>query len=133
MQCRNEVVVFFSGLVVQQGFTLQQFSEEFSVDRASICSVRRLESPFVAYDSALTAAVSMALAARVMRGGRSERDDYLAMLKSDPMLGPVTILSRGGVDLTSLSWIDEIMNSFDPHIDTLDRYLRTHAPGSKGR
>jgi hypothetical protein len=80
--------------------------------------------PFRAYDEALTTAASVALAERIVQGGRGERNEYLAMLRSDPMLGPVTIMSRGGVDLTSLSWIDGIMNGFDQRVDTIDGYLK---------
>ena len=109
------------------------FGEENSISSEFLWNgwiglVSYLNQPFRAYDEALAAAAAMALAIRIMQGGKRERDDYLAMLKSNPLLGPVTVLSKGGVDLTSLSWVDEIMNSFDLHIDTLDRYLKAQQP-----
>jgi oligoendopeptidase F len=74
---------------------------------------------FYVYKYATGLSASIALSERVLRGGNSEREAYLAFLKSGGSLFPIESLKRAGVDMSTPAPIQAACDRFARDIDAL--------------
>jgi oligoendopeptidase F len=66
---------------------------------------------------------SLALAERVLSGGKSERDDYFAFLKSGGSRFPIESLKLAGVDMSSPEPVTAACKVFEKLVEELERLL----------
>jgi len=66
---------------------------------------------------------SLALAERVCSGGKAEREDYFAFLKSGGSRYPIDALRVAGVDMESPAPVEAACRSFASIVDELERTL----------
>ncbi len=78
---------------------------------------------FYVYKYATGISASLALAERVTSGGKTEREDYFAFLKSGGSRYPIDALRVAGVDMASPAPIEKACRSFAAIVDELDELL----------
>jgi oligoendopeptidase F len=79
--------------------------------------------PFYVYKYATGISASLALAERVLSGGKSERDDYFSFLKSGGSRFPIDSLAKAGVDMSSPEPVAAACAVFSGLVDELERLL----------
>lgn len=80
-------------------------------------------SAFYVYKYATGISAALALAERVCSGGKTERDDYFAFLKSGGSRYPIDSLKVAGVDMESAEPIQSALDKFSQIVDELERQL----------
>lgn len=80
-------------------------------------------SAFYVYKYATGISAALALAERVCSGGKTERDDYFAFLKSGGSRYPIESLKVAGVDMESAEPIQAALDKFSQIVDELERQL----------
>jgi oligoendopeptidase F len=78
---------------------------------------------FYVYKYATGISASLALAERVLSGGKSERDDYFAFLKSGGSRFPIESLALAGVDMSSPEPVQAACRSFERLVEELEKLL----------
>ena len=78
---------------------------------------------FYVYKYATGISASLALAQRVLSGGRRERDDYFAFLKSGGSRFPIDSLKVAGVDMGTPEPVQAACNIFTGLVDELEKLL----------
>lgn len=78
---------------------------------------------FYVYKYATGMSAAMALADRVLHGGRQELDDYLRFLSGGCSKDPLDLLRDAGVDMEQPAAIDAALVQFGELVDELDRLL----------
>ncbi len=73
------------------------------------------------YSTGISAAI--ALADRVLEGGETERDDYLAFLKIGGSASPIESLKRAGVDMSSPEPIRDAIGYFEKLLDEFEEIV----------
>jgi oligoendopeptidase F len=79
-------------------------------------------SAFYVYKYATGISAALALADRVTQGGKTERDDYFAFLKSGGSRYPIESLKRAGVDMEKPDAVNAAIKRFSALVDTLEKY-----------
>lgn len=104
----------------------QYFGPEMHFEDASDMEGLRIPhfySAFYVYKYATGISAALALAERVCSGGKSERDDYFAFLKSGGSRYPIESLKVAGVDMESPAPIQSALDKFSQIVDELERQL----------
>ena len=78
---------------------------------------------FYVYKYATGISASLALAERVCSGGKRERDDYFAFLKSGGSRYPVDALRVAGVDMSKAEPVEAACRAFGALVDELEKTL----------
>jgi oligoendopeptidase F len=78
---------------------------------------------FYVYKYATGISASLALAERVLSGGKTERDDYFAFLKSGGSRFPIESLALAGVDMSSPGPVQAACRSFERLVEELEKLL----------
>jgi len=78
---------------------------------------------FYVYKYATGLSASIALSERILKGGNSEREAYLAFLKSGGSLFPIESLKRAGVDMSTSAPIQAACDRFAHDVDALRSLL----------
>jgi len=78
---------------------------------------------FYVYKYATGISASLALAERVLSGGKSERDDYFKFLKSGGSRFPLEALRVAGVDMSSPAPVEAACVVFENLVEKLEGYL----------
>jgi oligoendopeptidase F len=78
---------------------------------------------FYVYKYATGISASLALAERVLGGGRSERDDYFGFLKSGGSRFPIEALRAAGVDMSSPAPVEAACGVFSGLVKELEELL----------
>ncbi len=78
---------------------------------------------FYVYKYSTGISAALALAKRVTQGGKSERDDYFAFLKSGGSRYPIESLRAAGVDMASTEPTQSALDTFAAIVDELERTL----------
>jgi len=78
---------------------------------------------FYVYKYATGVSAALALADRVLSGGKKEREDYFAFLKSGGSRFPIDALKAAGVDMSSPEPVNAACDAFERLVDELDRTL----------
>jgi oligoendopeptidase F len=79
---------------------------------------------FYVYTYATGISAALALAERVLGGGRTEREDYFAFLKSGGSRFPIESLTVAGVDMSSPEPVQAACGAFGRLVDELEELLR---------
>ncbi len=74
---------------------------------------------FYVYQYATGFAAAIALSQRILRGGSTEREEYLGFLKGGCSQTPIDLLRGAGVDMASTEPIEAALSQFDQLIDEL--------------
>jgi oligoendopeptidase F len=78
---------------------------------------------FYVYKYSTGVSASLALAERVLSGGKSERDDYFAFLKSGGSRFPIESLKLAGVDMSSPEPVTAACKVFEKLVEELEGLL----------
>jgi len=78
---------------------------------------------FYVYKYATGISASIALAQRVLSGGKSEREDYFAFLKSGGSRFPIESLKIAGVDMSAPEPVHAACRTFSGLVDELEKLL----------
>lgn len=104
----------------------QYFGPEMHFEEASDMEGLRIPhfySAFYVYKYATGISAALALAERVCSGGKTERDDYFAFLKSGGSRYPIESLKVAGVDMESVAPVQAALDKFSQIVDELDANL----------
>lgn len=104
----------------------QYFGPEMHFEESSDMEGLRIPhfySAFYVYKYATGISAALALAERVCFGGKTERDDYFAFLKSGGSRYPIESLKVAGVDMESVEPIQSALDKFSQIVDELDAIL----------
>jgi oligoendopeptidase F len=84
---------------------------------------------FYVYQYATGISAAMAFADRVLKGGATERDDYLGFLKAGSSRYPIDTLAKAGVDMRSAEPVRATIATFSRLVDQLGKELvSNHKP-----
>ena len=78
---------------------------------------------FYVYKYATGMSAAIALADRVLGGGRQALDDYLGLLKGGLSKDPLDLLRAAGVDMEQPAVVDAMLAKFGPLVDELDALI----------
>jgi oligoendopeptidase F len=78
---------------------------------------------FYVYKYATGVSAALALAERVLSGGKKERDDYFNFLKSGGSRFPMESLKAAGVDMSSPAPVEAACQSFSRLVDELEKLI----------
>ena len=104
----------------------QYFGSEMHFESTSDMEGLRIPhfySAFYVYKYATGISAALALAERVCSGGKKERDDYFAFLKSGGSRYPIESLKVAGVDMESVAPIQAALDKFAQIVDELEKQL----------
>jgi oligoendopeptidase F len=102
------------------------FGPDFAVDdelRLECLRIPHFYSGFYVYKYATGMSAAIALAERVLGGGRQELDDYLSFLKGGCSKWPLDLLKDAGVDMTSPTPVETALSHFERLVGDLDELL----------
>lgn len=74
---------------------------------------------FYVYQYATGISAALALAERVVQGGKKEREDYLSFLKGGSSKYPIEMLKKAGVDMRSSAPVEAAIDKFRELVDEL--------------
>jgi oligoendopeptidase F len=97
-----------------------RFEEESDLEGLRIPHFYRA---FYVYKYATGISASYALAERVLSGGKNERDDYFAFLKSGGYRYPMESLKLAGVDMEKPEPVEAACNAFKGLVEKLEKLL----------
>lgn len=109
-----------------RGLLEQYFGPEMHFEETSDLEGLRIPhfySAFYVYKYATGISAALALAERVCSGGKAERDDYFAFLKSGGSRYPIESLKVAGVDMESAEPIQAALDKFAQIVDELEKRL----------
>lgn len=109
-----------------RGLLEQYFGTEMHFEETSDLEGLRIPhfySAFYVYKYATGISAALALAERVCSGGKSERDDYFAFLKSGGSRYPIESLKVAGVNMESAEPIQAALDKFAQIVDELEKRL----------
>ena len=109
-----------------RGLLEQYFGPEMHFEETSDLEGMRIPhfySAFYVYKYATGISAALALAERVCSGGKSERDDYFAFLKSGGSRYPIESLKVAGVNMESAEPIQAALDKFAQIVDELEKRL----------
>ena len=109
-----------------RGLLEQYFGPEMHFEGTSDLEGLRIPhfySAFYVYKYATGISAALALAERVCSGGKAERDDYFAFLKSGGSRYPIESLKVAGVDMESAEPIQAALDKFAQIVDELEKRL----------
>lgn len=109
-----------------RGLLEQYFGPEMHFEETSDLEGMRIPhfySAFYVYKYATGISAALALAERVCSGGKAERDDYFAFLKSGGSRYPIESLKVAGVDMESAEPIQAALDKFAQIVDELEKRL----------
>ncbi len=78
---------------------------------------------FYVYKYATGLAAAIALARRVLGGGRAELNEYLGFLNAGCSKFPLEILRDAGVDMATPAPIESALDHFESLVDELDQLI----------
>jgi oligoendopeptidase F len=78
---------------------------------------------FYVYKYATGISAALALAERVLSGGKTERDDYFSFLKSGGSRFPIESLKLAGIDMSSPAPVEAACGIFSRLVDELEKQL----------
>ncbi len=102
------------------------FGPEFTVDEALQLECLRIPhfyTAFYVYKYATGLSAAIALAERVLAGGKEELNDYLSFLKGGCSKWPLDLLKDAGVDMTSPAPVETALAHFERLVAELDELL----------
>jgi len=102
------------------------FGPEMVLEEASDLEGLRIPhfyNAFYVYKYSTGISASLALAQRVLEGGKKERDDYFSFLKSGGSRFPIDALKVAGVDMSSPQPVQAACNVFAGLVDELEKLL----------
>jgi len=111
---------------VYRDLLTKYFGPDFALDEELPLECLRIPHfyrAFYVYKYATGMAAAMALADRVARGGRRERDDYLRFLAAGCSKDPLDLLRDAGVDMEQPEPLDAALTEFGRLVDQLDQWL----------
>ena len=126
MQETGEALTVDSLRAAYRGLLVKYFGPALVFEAASDLEGLRIPHfyrAFYVYKYATGISASMALAKRVMEGGKAERDDYFAFLRSGGSRYPIEALRVAGVDMASPAPIESACEQFRADVAELDRLL----------
>ena len=109
-----------------RGLLEQYFGPEMHFEETSDLEGMRIPhfySAFYVYKYATGISAALALAERVCSGGKTERDDYFAFLKSGGSRYPIESLKVAGVNMESAEPIQAALDKFAQIVDELEKRL----------
>ena len=109
-----------------RGLLEQYFGPEMHFEETSDLEGLRIPhfySAFYVYKYATGISAALALAERVCSGGKAERDDYFAFLKSGGSRYPIESLKVAGVNMESAEPIQAALDKFAQIVDELEKRL----------
>ncbi len=104
----------------------EYFGRDFELDDELSLECLRIPHfyrAFYVYKYATGMSAAIALAERVLQGGRAEREAYLAFLKAGCSRYPLELLRDAGVDMESPEPVEAAMTRFSRLVDELDELL----------
>jgi len=104
----------------------QYFGPDFALDDVLALECFRIPHfyrAFYVYKYATGMSAAIALADRVLSGGRRELEDYLGFLKGGCSKDPLDLLRGAGVDVQEPRPVDAALDHFGRLVDELDRLL----------
>jgi oligoendopeptidase F len=102
------------------------FGPDFTLDEDLALECLRIPHfyrAFYVYKYATGMAAAIALAERVLAGGRGELEDYLSFLKGGCSKDPLDLLRDAGVDMTQSAPIDAALDHFERLVGELDELV----------
>jgi len=103
------------------------FGSEMILEEASDLEGLRIPhfyNAFYVYKYATGISAALALAERVLSGGKKERDEYFGFLKSGGSRFPIESLKNAGVDMSSPEPVEAACNVFKGLVDELESLMR---------
>jgi oligoendopeptidase F len=123
---RNEPLTVESLKGVYRKLLEQYFGPDFALDEVLDLECFRIPHfyrAFYVYKYATGMSAAIALADRVLSGGRRELDDYLAFLKGGSSKDPLDLLRDAGVDMEQPGPVDTALDRFGELVEELDSLL----------
>lgn len=111
---------------IYRGLLDLYFGPDFAIDDALSLECFRIPHfyrAFYVYKYATGMSAALALAQRVLYGGRRELDDYLAFLKGGCSKDPLDLLRGAGVDMEQPAPVDTALAEFERLVEELDKLL----------
>jgi oligoendopeptidase F len=104
------------------------YGGEIELDRERVgitwAAFMHLYVDYYVYQYATGISAANALCQRVLHGGRTAREDYLAFLRAGSSLYPLDALKRAGVDMTTSQPVDEAFAVLAGLVDELESLLK---------
>jgi oligoendopeptidase F len=119
-----------------RGLLEQYFGPEMHLEKNSDMEGLRIPhfySPFYVYKYATGISAALALADRVINGGKSERDDYFKFLKSGGSRYPIESLRIAGVDMESTAPVQAALDTFNRMVTDLGKILKIQLPSADSK
>jgi len=123
---KNEPLTVDQFKGVYRGLLEQYFGPDFALDDELSLECFRIPHfyrAFYVYKYATGMSAAIALADRVLRGGRQELDQYLGFLKGGCSKDPLDLLREAGVDMEQPAAVDKALDYFGRLVDELDGLL----------
>ncbi|HEX3601300.1 MAG TPA: oligoendopeptidase F [Lacipirellulaceae bacterium] len=102
------------------------FGPDFIIDdelKLECLRIPHFYHAFYVYKYATGLSAAIALSERVVKGGKTELNDYLSFLKSGCSKWPLDLLKDAGVDMTKPEPVDTALSYFERLVDELDELL----------
>jgi oligoendopeptidase F len=111
---------------IYHGLLTQYFGPDFTLDEDLDLECLRIPHfyrPFYVYKYATGMSAAIALANRVLTGGRQERDDYLTLLGGGCSKDPLDLLRAAGVDMAKPDAVNAVFAKFSRYVTELDSLI----------
>jgi oligoendopeptidase F len=108
------------------GLLTQYFGPDFTLDEDLDLECLRIPHfyrPFYVYKYATGMSAAIALANRVLTGGKQERDDYLTLLSGGCSQDPLDLLRAAGVDMAKPDAVNAVFAKFSRYVTELDSLI----------
>lgn len=112
---------------IYHGLLVQYFGPDFALDEELDLECLRIPHfyrAFYVYKYATGMSAAIALADRVLGGGRRELDDYLGFLGGGCSKDPLDLLRGAGVDMEKPDAVDTALGQFGRLVDELDGLVK---------
>ncbi|NUQ61734.1 MAG: oligoendopeptidase F [Pirellulales bacterium] len=123
---RNDPLTLDRFKAVYRGLLETYFGPDFAIDDELLLECLRIPHfyrAFYVYKYATGMSAAIALAERVLSGGKKELDDYLGFLKGGCSKDPLDLLRGAGVDMEKPDAVDTALAQFGQLVEELDRLL----------
>ena len=123
---RNEPLTLDRFKAVYRELLQQYFGPDFMLDDELSLECFRIPHfyrAFYVYKYATGMSAAIALADRVLSGGKHELDDYLGFLRGGCSKDPLDLLRGAGVDMEKPQAVDTALGQFGELVEELDRLL----------
>jgi oligoendopeptidase F len=128
---RNEPLTLDCFKSVYRELLARYFGPDFAIDDELSLECLRIPHfyrAFYVYKYATGMSAAIALADRVLSGGKRELEDYLGFLKGGCSKDPLDLLRDAGVDMEKPDVVDSALRQFGELVEELDRLLGTAVP-----